>query len=101
MPFQRLKKSGVNSIIMFTVSRPRLVIKCSNDKKKPKYSKYKDIKKDSEKEIKYSESWWDNFSMKGFLTKIFAPDGEIDYEHFNKNSRYAIRIEEKDKKEDK
>tara|TARA_Y100000401_G_scaffold107288_1_gene101512 strand:- start:304 stop:564 length:261 start_codon:yes stop_codon:yes gene_type:complete len=86
---------------MFTVSRPRLVIKCSNDKKKPKYSKYKDIKKASEKEIKYSESWWDNFNMKGFLTKIFAPDGEIDYEDFNKNSKYAIRIEEKDKKEDK
>ena len=86
---------------MFTVSQPRLVIKCSNDKKKPKYSKYKDIKKTSEKEIKYSESWWDNFSMKGFLTKIFAPDGEIDYEQFNKNSRYAIRIEEKDEKEDK
>ena len=39
--------------------------------------------------------------MKGFLTKIFAPDGEIDYEDFNKNSKYAIRIEEKDKKEDK
>tara|TARA_Y100000022_G_scaffold104146_1_gene89903 strand:- start:147 stop:407 length:261 start_codon:yes stop_codon:yes gene_type:complete len=86
---------------MFTVSRPRLVIKCSNDKKKPKYTKYKDIKKTSEKEIKYSESWWDNFNMKGFLTKIFAPDGEIDYEDFNKNSKYAIRIEEKDKKEDK
>ena len=86
---------------MFTVSRPRLIIKCSNDKKKPKYSKYKDIKKASEKEIKYSESWWDNFNMKGFLTKIFAPDGEIDYEDFNKNSKYAIRIEEKDKKEDK
>ena len=86
---------------MFTVSRPRLVIKCSNDKKKHKYTKYKDIKKTSEKEIKYSESWWDNFNMKGFLTKIFAPDGEIDYEDFNKNSKYAIRIEEKDKKEDK
>jgi len=87
---------------MFTVSRPKLIIKCSsNDKKKPKYTKYKDIKKTSEKEIKYSESWWDNFNMKGFLTKIFAPDGEIDYEDFNKNSKYAIRIEEKDKKEDK
>jgi len=80
---------------MFTVSRPRLVIKCSsNDKKKPKYTKYKDIKKTSEKEK-------NPFSMKGFLTKIFAPDGEIDYEQFNKNSRYAIRIEEEDKKEDK
>ena len=87
---------------MFTVSRPKLIIKCSsNDKKKPKYTKYKDIKKTSEKEIKYSESWWDNFNMKGFLTKIFAPDGEIDYEDFNNNSKYAIRIEEKDKKEDK
>tara|TARA_B100000427_G_scaffold296955_1_gene277010 strand:+ start:291 stop:530 length:240 start_codon:yes stop_codon:yes gene_type:complete len=79
---------------MFTVSRPKLIIKCSNDKKKPKYTKYKDIKKTSEKEK-------NPFSMKGFLTKIFAPDGEIDYEHFNKNSRYAIRIEEKDEKEDK
>ena len=79
---------------MITVSRPRLVIKCSNDKKKPKYTKYKDIKKTPEKEK-------NPFSMKGFLTKIFAPDGEIDYEDFNKNSKYAIRIEEKDKKEDK
>ena len=80
---------------MFTVSRPKLIIKCSsNDKKKPKYTKYKDIKKTSEKEK-------NPFSMKGFLTKIFAPDGEIDYEQFNKNSRYAIRIEEKDEKEDK
>tara|TARA_B100000427_G_scaffold289359_1_gene265005 strand:+ start:293 stop:535 length:243 start_codon:yes stop_codon:yes gene_type:complete len=80
---------------MFTVSRPKLIIKCSsNNKKKPKYTKYKDIKKTSEKEK-------NPFNMKGFLTKIFAPDGEIDYEHFNKNSKYAIRIEEKDKKEDK
>tara|TARA_B100000902_G_scaffold180579_1_gene173550 strand:- start:502 stop:747 length:246 start_codon:yes stop_codon:yes gene_type:complete len=81
---------------MFTVSRPKLIIRCSNDKKKtqkkmPKYTKYKDIKKTSEKEK-------NPFNMKGFLTKIFAPDGEIDYEQFNKNSRYAIRIEEKEDK---
>jgi hypothetical protein len=64
---------------MFTISRPRLIVRCSesdNKKKNP-------------------------FIMKGFLTKIFAPDGEVDYEHFNKNSKYAIRIKEKEKKDDK
>jgi hypothetical protein len=64
---------------MFTISRPRLIVRCSkgdNKKKNP-------------------------FNMKGFLTKIFAPDGEIDYEHFNKNSKYAIRIKEKEEKDDK
>jgi hypothetical protein len=64
---------------MFTISRPRLIIRCSgsdNKKKNP-------------------------FNMKGFLTKIFAPDGEVDYEHFNKNSKYAIRIKEKEEKDDK
>ena len=46
---------------MFTVSRPKLIIKCSsNDKKKPKYTKYKDIKKTSEKEK-------NPFNMKGFF----------------------------------
>jgi len=54
---------------MFTISRPRLIVRCSES---------------------------DPFTMKGFLTKIFAPDGEIDYEHFNKNSKYAIRIKEKE-----
>ena len=64
---------------MFTISRPRLIVRCSesdNKKKNP-------------------------FNIKGFLTKIFAPDGEVDYEHFNKNSKYAIRIKEKEEKDDK
>ena len=67
---------------MFTISRPRLIVRCSeNENKKKKETKNKP------------------FTMKGFLTKVFAPDGEIDYEHFNKNSKYAIRI--KKKEEDK
>lgn len=69
---------------MFTISRPRLIVRCSeNDNKKKKEPKK------------------NPFNMKGFLTKIFAPDGEIDYEHFNKNSKYAIRIKEKEEKDDK
>jgi len=65
---------------MFTISRPRLIVRCSeSDNKKKK----------------------NPFNMKGFLTKIFAPDGEVDYEHFNKNSKYAIRIKEKEEKDDK
>jgi hypothetical protein len=31
--------------------------------------------------------------MRGFLEKIFAPDGEVDYVEFNKNSKYAIKID--------
>jgi len=50
---------------------------------------------ESEKKKK-KETKKNPFTMKGFLTKIFAPDGEIDYEHFNKNSKYAIRIKEKE-----
>jgi len=65
---------------MFTISRPRLIVRCSESEKKKK-------KKETKK---------NPFTMKGFLTKIFAPDGEIDYEHFNKNSKYAIRIKEKE-----
>ena len=66
---------------MFTISRPRLIVRCSeSDNKKKKKNP---------------------FNMKGFLTKIFAPDGEVDYEHFNKNSKYAIRIKEKEEKDDK
>lgn len=35
----------------------------------------------------------DDFTMRGFLEKIFAPDGEVDYVEFNKNSKYAIKID--------
>ena len=69
---------------MFTISRPRLIVRCSESDNKKK----KEPKKNP-------------FNMKGFLTKIFAPDGEVDYEHFNKNSKYAIRIKEKEGKDDK
>ena len=69
---------------MFTISRPRLIVRCSEGDNKKK----KEPKKNP-------------FNMKGFLTKIFAPDGEVDYEHFNKNSKYAIRIKEKEENDDK
>ena len=52
---------------MFTISRPRLIVRCSESDNKKK----KEPKKNP-------------FNMKGFLTKIFAPDGEVDYE-LNKN----------------
>ena len=84
---------------MNTLCRPKLNIVCKNHdikkykKKIPKYTTHKDLKL----EINKNETKRDKVNpLKLFFTNIFGE--EIDYEKFNKESRWAIRINEDDGK---
>lgn len=78
--------------MIITQSNPRVVVvTCKKNKggtqKRPKYTTYTEIKK-----VKKSSP----NPLKQFLTGIFGE--EIDYDKFNKESKYAIRVEDDDDK---
>ena len=78
--------------MIITQSNPRVVVvTCKKNKggtqKRPKYTTYTEIKK-----VKKSSP----NPLKQFLTGIFGE--EIDYNKFNKESKYAIRVEDDDDK---
>tara|TARA_B100000131_G_scaffold4274_1_gene4365 strand:- start:550 stop:798 length:249 start_codon:yes stop_codon:yes gene_type:complete len=74
--------------MIITQSNPRVVVvTCKKNKggthKRPKYTTYTDLKK-----LKKSSP----NPIKQFLTGIFGE--EIDYDKFNKESKYAIRVDD-------
>ena len=77
---------------MNTLCKPKFIITCKTQgmkktkKKKvlPKYTTHKDLKLEMNKVN----------PLKKFLTKFFGE--EIDYKKFNKESKWAIRIDEDD-----
>ena len=77
---------------MNTLCKPKFIITCkTQDMKKtkkkkvlPKYTTHKDLKLEMNKVN----------PLKKFLTKFFGE--EIDYKKFNKESKWAIRIDEDD-----
>jgi hypothetical protein len=88
---------------MNTLCRPKLNIVCKTrdikkqNKKMPKYTTHKDLKLEMNKKKNKSDNKV-NF-LKKFFTSLFGE--EIDYEKFNKESRFAIRIEEDDERKTK
>tara|TARA_B100000427_G_scaffold242139_1_gene205054 strand:+ start:742 stop:1011 length:270 start_codon:yes stop_codon:yes gene_type:complete len=80
--------------------KPKLNIVCKTQgtkiqkKKVRKYSTYKDLKLEMNKKKPSDDNKVNPF--KKFFTKIFG--NEIDYEKFNKESKWAIRINEEDGK---
>ena len=81
---------------MNTLCRPKLNIVCKTqgnkkqNKKKSKYTTYKDLKLEMNRKKTNDNNKFN--SLKKFFTNLFGE--EIDYEKFNKESRFAIRIEE-------
>ena len=81
---------------MNTLYRPKLNIVCKTqgnekqNKKKSKYTTYKDLKLEMNRKKTNDNNKFN--SLKKFFTNLFGE--EIDYEKFNKESRFAIRIEE-------
>tara|TARA_B100001564_G_scaffold332525_1_gene319494 strand:+ start:572 stop:820 length:249 start_codon:yes stop_codon:yes gene_type:complete len=74
--------------MIITQSNPRVVVvTCKKNKggtqKRPKYTTYTELKK-----LKKSSP----NPLKQFLTGIFGE--EIDYDKFNKESKYAIRVDD-------
>lgn len=74
--------------MIITQSNPRVVVvTCKKNKgdtqKRPKYTTYTELKK-----LKKSSP----NPIKKFLTGIFGE--EIDYDKFNKESKYAIRVDD-------
>jgi len=74
--------------MIITQSNPRVVVvTCKKNKggnqKRPKYTTYTELKK-----LKKSSP----NPIKQFLTGIFGE--EIDYDKFNKESKYAIRVDD-------
>ena len=74
--------------MIITQSNPRVVVvTCKKNKggtqKRPKYTTYTELKK-----LKKSSP----NPIKKFLTGIFGE--EIDYDKFNKESKYAIRLDD-------
>ena len=74
--------------MIITQSNPRVVVvTCKKNKggtqKRPKYTTYTELKKSK----KSSPN-----PLKQFLTGIFGE--EIDYDKFNKESKYAIRVDD-------
>ena len=85
--------------MIITQSNPRVVVvTCKKNKggtqKRPKYTTYTEIKKSKKPDNKSSPN-----PLKQFLTGIFGE--EIDYNKFNKESKYAIRVEDDDKRKTK
>jgi len=85
--------------MIITQSNPRVVVvTCKKNKggtqKRPKYTTYTEIKKVKKSNNKFSPN-----PLKQFLTGIFGE--EIDYDKFNKESKYAIRVEDDDKRKTK
>ena len=80
--------------------KPKLNIVCKTQdtkiqkKKVRKYSTYKDLKLEMNKKKPSDDNKVNPF--KKFFPKIFGD--EIDYEKFNKESKWAIRINEEDGK---
>ena len=85
---------------MNTLCRPKLNIVCKTqrikkqNKKMPKYTTHKDLKLEMNRK-KTNDDNKVNF-LKKIHTRFFGE--EIDYEKFNKESKYAIRIEEDERK---
>ncbi len=81
---------------MNTLCRSKLNIVCKTqgnkkqNKKKSKYTTYKDLKLEMNRKKTNDNNKFN--SLKTFFTNLFGE--EIDYEKFNKESRFAIRIEE-------
>ena len=81
---------------MNTLCRSKLNIVCKTqgnkkqNKKKSKYTTYKDLKLEMNRKKTNDNNKFN--SLKKFFTNLFGE--EIDYEKFNKESRFAIRIEE-------
>ena len=78
--------------MIITQSNPRVVVvTCKKNKggtqKRPKYTTYTELKK-----LKKSKNKFSTNPIKQFLTGIFGE--EIDYEKFNKESKYAIRVDD-------
>ena len=78
--------------MIITQSNPRVVVvTCKKNKggtqKRPKYTTYTEIKKVKKSNNKFSPN-----PLKQFLTGIFGE--EIDYDKFNKESKYAIRVDD-------
>ena len=74
--------------MIIALSNPRVVVvTCKKNKggtqKRPKYTTYTELKK-----LKKSSP----NPLKQFLTGIFGE--EIDYDKFNKESKYAIRVDD-------
>ena len=83
--------------MIVALSNPRVVVvTCKKNKggtqKIPKYTTYTEIKKKPGKKTNVNP-------LKQFLTGIFGE--EIDYDKFNKESKYAIRVEEDDERKTK
>ena len=78
--------------MILTQGNPRVVVvTCKKNKggtpKRPKYTTYTELKK-----LKKSKNKFSTNPIKQFLTGIFGE--EIDYEKFNKESKYAIRVDD-------
>ena len=78
--------------MIITQSNPRVVVvTCKKNKggtqKRPKYTTYTELKK-----LKKSKNKFSTNPIKQFLTGIFGE--EIDYDKFNKESKYAIRVDD-------
>ena len=78
--------------MIITQSNPRVVVvTCKKNKggnqKTPKYTTYTELKK-----LKKSKNKFSTNPIKQFLTGIFGE--EIDYDKFNKESKYAIRVDD-------
>ena len=84
--------------MIVALSNSRFVVTCKKNKggtqKVPKYTSYTEIKK-----LKKSNDKSNINPLKQFLTGIFGE--EIDYDKFNKESKYAIRVEEDDERKTK
>jgi len=81
--------------MIVALNKPSVVVTCKKNKggthKLPKYTTYTEIKKSKKPDNKSSPN-----PLKQFLTGIFGE--EIDYNKFNKESKYAIRVEDDDDK---
>jgi len=78
--------------MILTQCNPRVVVvTCKKNKggtqKRPKYTTYTELKK-----LKKSKNKLSTNPIKQFLTGIFGE--EIDYDKFNKESKYAIRVDD-------
>lgn len=78
--------------MIITQSNPRVVVvTCKKNKggtqKRPKYTTYTELNK-----LKKSNNKSSPNPLKQFLTGIFGE--EIDYDKFNKESKYAIRVDD-------
>jgi len=84
--------------MIVALSNSRFVVTCKKNKggtqKVSKYTSYTEIKKSKKSNDKSNIN-----PLKQFLTGIFGE--EIDYDKFNKESKYAIRVEEDDERKTK